>query len=158
MVSGLNENQTENDGECVGADSPGKQGANNRADGGGDFKKHADADVGEALAHIGCRRARRSGDDRDQRGADGILDVDTQRESERGNHHDSAAKAGERAQKASKRGERPDRDCELEGSHWVSRGSFDRIRNPLKESENVRGTVFFGKSVLLSINSPCANS
>ena len=84
------------------------------AEGGGDLKEHADADVGETLAHIGCRRAGRSGDDGDQRRADGVFDVDAERERERGHTTTPAAKAGERAEKARERGEQPDHDGEFQ--------------------------------------------
>ena len=50
--------------------------AEQRAQRGRDFEEHADADVGEAFAYIGCGRTRRSGDDRDQRGADGVTQID----------------------------------------------------------------------------------
>jgi hypothetical protein len=87
----------------MGAHAPGKQSAKNRADRGGNFKKHADADVGEALAHIGSRRARGCGDDRDERCADGVLHVDAERQRERGHNDHSAAKAGKRAQKPARK-------------------------------------------------------
>ena len=53
----LNENQAKDDGKSVRADAAGKKCAENCAQGRSDLKKHADANVGVALADVGCGRA-----------------------------------------------------------------------------------------------------
>jgi len=54
---GMQEHRAENHAEDARGDFGGGKCAANRAYGGGDFQKHADADVGKALAHIRRRRA-----------------------------------------------------------------------------------------------------
>ena len=104
----------------MGADARGKKRADDRADGRGNFEEHADADVGEALAHVGCRRTGRRGDDGDERCADGVFDVDAERQRERRNHDHAAAKTGERAEKSGEGGESPDDDCEFQAViRWI---------------------------------------
>ena len=123
LIRGLNQDQAEDNGQSMRADAPHKNGAGHCAQRGGDLKKHADADVGKTLAHIGCRGARRCGDDGNQRSADRIFHVDAEGQGKRGHHDHSAAEAGERAQKARERGERPNHDGEFEGRHRVNRFS-----------------------------------
>src|SRR6201997_1583359 len=50
--------------------------------GGRNLKKHTDSDVRETLFHVSCRRARGSRDHRDERGADGITDVQLKEQAE----------------------------------------------------------------------------
>ena len=74
--------------------------AEQRAERRRNLKKHADSDVGETLMHVGRRRARRCGDHRDERRADGVTNVDFENEGEQGHEDYAAAQASERAHQA----------------------------------------------------------
>ena len=54
----------------------------NCADSSGDFEKHSDADIGEAFADVGGCGAGGSGDDGDERSADGVANVHAECEGE----------------------------------------------------------------------------
>ena len=54
-------------------------GAAQRAECRRDLQEHADADIAEALPHVRRGSTRGGGDDRDERGSDGVADVDAER-------------------------------------------------------------------------------
>ena len=114
---GIEEHEAEDESDGVGGDPGGEPRPEESADGGGDFEEHSDADVGEALADIGGSGSRRSGDDGDERGTDGVMDVDVKEDGENRNDDHTAAESAERAEKASSNGAEEEDEGELEGSH-----------------------------------------
>ena len=82
------------------------------ADGSGrraQFQEHGDAKIGHPLANVGRRRAARSGDDRDDRSADGVADIDAVQQRQRRHDDDSAAQADQRAEESGHDGDRQQR-------------------------------------------------
>ena len=99
-VGGVEEDDSEDDGDGVIGESDGEPGSEESAERGGDFEKHSDADVGEALADVGDGGPGGGCDDGDERGSDCIAEVDFEEENECGHDDDAAAEAGERAEQA----------------------------------------------------------
>ncbi len=76
-VGGEKEDDSENDTYCGGREPGGDGSSHHRTHRRGDFQKHPDADVGKSLLDIGGCRPRRSGNNRNQGGADGITDINS---------------------------------------------------------------------------------
>lgn len=113
----IKKDEAEDDGYPVARYAGGEVGAEESAEGGGDFEEHADSDVGEAFADVGYRRSGRGCDDRDKRGADGVADVDFEEKGEHRHNDDASAEAGECAEQARQdRCSEEDR-CEEDDAH-----------------------------------------
>jgi len=101
LISRVEKNETEDGGNPGKLQVCGDDCTCNCADCSGDFEKHSDADVGEAFAHVGGCGAGGSGDDGDERSADGVADVYTECEGEEGDDNYAASEAGEGTEEAS---------------------------------------------------------
>src|SRR5262249_51286748 len=66
---------------------------------------------------VGGRGAGGRGDDRDQRGPRRVSDVDTEQQGQHRDHHDAAAKTGQRPEKSCRDRAEPDDRGELENVH-----------------------------------------
>jgi hypothetical protein len=69
-----------------------------RAAGGPELEQHADSDVGQVVAHIGCRGAARRGDDGDDAGADCRVNVEAEAKGKQRDDKDSTADAHKRTE------------------------------------------------------------
>ena len=65
-----------------------------------DLEQDADADVGESLAHVRRGRAGRRRDDRDERRADRVTQIDVKDQRQHRHDDDPTAEPGERAEQA----------------------------------------------------------
>jgi hypothetical protein len=88
----------EENGEHVRRRHAGEDCANKRPDRRRHFEQHTDANIGVALAHVGCRGTRRRCDDRDERCPDRIPHVDVKQQREHRDDDDPAADSRERPQ------------------------------------------------------------
>src|SRR5207253_11187277 len=91
--------------------------ADERAARRGDREERPDAEIRVPRLDVGRGRARGGRDDRDQRGADRVADVDGEPEREQGRDDDAPAEPGERPQEAGGEGAQPDEEAELEDGH-----------------------------------------
>ena len=92
-------------------------GAHQRAERRGDLKEHADANVREAFAHVSGGGARRRRDNRDERGADGVAQIDVEQQREHRHNHHAPAQAGERTEQAGQNRGAEDGKGEGENGH-----------------------------------------
>jgi hypothetical protein len=127
LPGGLQQHDSEDDGDGVGADVRRESRTYHRTDRSGDFKEHSDADVGIALAHVCGSRSGRCRDDGDERCTDGVFEVDAERERKGGNHDDAATESGQRAQESSERRDGPDHDSEGEYRHEAQEQSLAEL-------------------------------
>src|ERR1700681_4953719 len=95
---------SEDDRQSTGWDAGGEEGSEQRAEGGGDFQKHADANVGESFFHIRGGGAGGGRDHGDERGPDGVADVHMKEDGEQGHEDNPSTKAGERSEKSGDEG------------------------------------------------------
>ncbi|MDT4841034.1 hypothetical protein FQZ97_748740 [compost metagenome] len=108
--------------------------AGQRAERGGRFEHDGEPDVGQAAFEEGRRAAARAGDHRNDAGADGDVDVDTEQQRQDGYDENAAGHAQHAAQRAGaeRRGEKPEDPGRV---HHALRASRDkrvenRIRSP----------------------------
>src|SRR5207244_10080874 len=113
-VRRVEEHEPEDDRDRRRGGDPGQERADERADRRGDLEEHPDADIRVPLLDVGRGRPRGGRDDRDQRGADRVADVDAEPEREQGRDDDAPAEPGERPQEAGGEGAEPDEEAELE--------------------------------------------
>jgi hypothetical protein len=99
---GVDENKSENYSDCICAQVESDCGAGQRAYCSGDFQEHPHAYVGKTFSDVSGGCTGRCSDYRNESGADGVPDVDSENEGEERNDDDSAAKAGKRAEKSGK--------------------------------------------------------
>ena len=94
MQQHQSEDQRENAGGCTG----GEKSSEERAERGGDLKKHSDADIG--ITFTDERRGGAGGgcNHRYQAGADGVPNIHAQQQRERRRYHYAAAQTGQCAQ------------------------------------------------------------
>ena len=85
----VKQRDAKNNADCVGGNARCQICATQGSDRGRHLQKHADAHIGEALPDIRDSRTRRSGDDRNQRGPNGVAKIDMEEKSQRG-HDDHA--------------------------------------------------------------------
>lgn len=88
---GVEQHNAEEDGEAAHGDAGGEEGSEERSEGGRDLEKHADANVGVALTDVGGGSAGAGGDDRDQRGANRVTEIDVEDGGEEGDEDNAAA-------------------------------------------------------------------
>ena len=103
----------------AGRDARGQEGSEQRAERGGNFQKHADANVGESFFHIGGSGAGGGRDHGDQRGSDGVADIHVKEDGEQGHKHHTTAQAGERSQKSRDEGDDCDDDGEFQDGQVI---------------------------------------
>ena len=77
----------------------GDERAGDRANSCGDFKEHADANVGIALPNVGRGGPGGGSNYGNERGADGVADIDMKGQSEERHDDHATAKAGKGAEK-----------------------------------------------------------
>src|ERR1700733_15228770 len=96
----VEQHDAEDDADGLDGNHRRERGTDYRAERGRDFEEHADADVRESLADVGCGGAGGGRDDGYQRGADGIAQIDVEEQRQDRNDDNAAAEAGERAEQA----------------------------------------------------------
>ena len=116
-VGGIEQHDAENDGDVAQRQMHGQKRAADRANGRGDFKEHADADIGIPFAHVGGSRAGGSGDDGNERSADGVADVNVKDQGEQRDDDNAAAESGEGAEKAGRDGTGENENGQLKSAH-----------------------------------------
>ena len=82
----------------MGGNTRSQIGARQGAQCGCHLQKHSDANIGEAFPDIRDSRARRSGDDRNQRSANGIAKIDMEEKSQRGHDDHAPAQTSQRTE------------------------------------------------------------
>ena len=100
MIGGVEQDDTEYDSDGGDGQPCGEVGASESAGACGDFEEAADADVGEAFLDVCRGRAGGCGNHGDQRGSDGVANVDAEGDGQQRNDHHSAAQAGDGAEEA----------------------------------------------------------
>jgi hypothetical protein len=127
-IGRVKEDEPEDESDGVRGDAGGEPCAEERAEGGGDFEKHADADIGESFADIGGGGSRGSGNHGDERGADGVMDVDVKEDGEDRDDDHAAAETAECAEEAGGDGAEEEDEGELEGGHARVQGTGNRVQ------------------------------
>ena len=95
QVRRIEQHHAKDYGESLGGNESCEKSSSESAERGGDLKEHSDADVGESLLHVGSSGARGGCDNGNQGSADGVADVNLEKEGEQRDEDDSAAQAGE---------------------------------------------------------------
>ena len=122
-ISRAKEHDAKRDGDGGVGQARGERGAGQSPEGRGHLEEHADADVGETLADERRGGAGGGGDDGDERCADGVADVDAERQREHRDDDHAAAEAGQRAEQAGDDGagrDEGDEDDERHGSTAIT--------------------------------------
>jgi hypothetical protein len=98
----------------------GDQRSGDSADSRRDFKEHPNANVGVALAHVGCGSPGGGRNHRDKGRADRVADIDVKSQGEKRHDHDPAAQARQGAEKTRRNRSEKNEDGQIEYEHVLS--------------------------------------